>query len=85
MIICDVNAFESSDKSSAEKYYKRLPRDFFAFSFRRDFYEYKLFQKSSLSYISDQQDLREIYDKLAHYLHRKMDFFAYRSALIAPL
>lgn len=85
VIICDVNAFESSDKSSAEKYYRRLPRDFFTFSFRRDFYEYKIFQKSSLSYISDQQDLREMYDKLAHNLHRKLDFFAYKCALIAPL
>lgn len=85
VVICDVNAFESSDKSSAEKYYRRLPRDFFALSFRRDFYEYKIFQKSSLSYISDQQDLREMYDQLAHNLHKKLDFFAYKPALIAPL
>jgi hypothetical protein len=80
-----VNSFEGGDKGSTEKYYRRLPRELFVIAFRRDLYEYKIFHKSSLAYISDQQDLKEINEKLGHYLHKKLDFFNFKCSLLAPL
>jgi hypothetical protein len=85
VVICDVNSFEAGDKGSTEKYYRRLPRELLVVAFRRDLYEYKVFHRSSLAYISDQQDLREINEKLAHYLHKKLEFFSFRCCLLAPL
>lgn len=49
VIISDINTFESSDKLTLEKYYKRLPKEMLVFSFRRDIYDYKVIQKSPIN------------------------------------
>ena len=49
VIISDVNTFETSDKITQEKYYRRLSKDMLVFSFRKDVYDYKVIQKSPVN------------------------------------
>jgi hypothetical protein len=56
-----------------DKYYKRIPRELAAVVFRKDFYEYKLMQKTTFSYVSEQgdQETMQLHEKVAHYLRKK--------------
>ena len=61
VIICDINAYESSDKSSLDKYYRKIPKELAVISFRKDFFEYKVVVKTTLSFLSEQhQDITEL-------------------------
>lgn len=52
VMIMDINAFDSNDKGLTEKYYKKLPKEMLVVAFKKDLFEYRPFQKSSLAYIS---------------------------------
>jgi len=38
LIVSDINAFESSEKNSLEKYYRKIPKELAVVTFRKDFY-----------------------------------------------
>ena len=52
IMVVDINAFESNDKGSTEKYYRKIPKEMLVVAFKKDLFEYRPFQKSSLAYIS---------------------------------
>ena len=47
-MVVDINAFESNDKGSTEKYYRKIPKEMLVVAFKKDLFEYRPFQKSSL-------------------------------------
>ena len=86
VVVCDINAYESSDKSSLDKYYRKIPREMVVVSFRKDFFEYKVVVKTALSFLSEhQQDLTELNEKILKYLNRKADHFHGHFSLVVPL
>lgn len=85
VIICDINAFESSDKSSLDKYYRKIPKDMTVIAFRKDFFEYKVIIKTALSFVSEgDQDITEINEKVVRYLNRKIEQFHSHFGLVIP-
>ena len=84
VIMCDINAFESSEKNSLEKYYRKIPRELAVFAFRKDFYDFRLMQKSALGMVGEDTQAQQISDKVAAYLRKKHEHFRSTAILLAP-
>lgn len=67
VILSDINEFESGDKSSLERIYKKIPKNLLVLSFKKEIYDYKFIQKASMPFIMESDEITDHYE-----LHEKV-------------
>ena len=86
-MLSDINEFESGDKSSLERIYKKINKNLLVVSFKKDIYDYKFIQKTSVPYIveTEQNSAYQLHEKVIKNVDRSIEGFKSHHSYLIPI
>lgn len=84
VVLSDINTFETHEKGTLDKLYRKIPRELAVISLRKDFYDYRFMQKPEQALQRTESGI-ELHERVTHTLCRKYELFNTHVSYLVPV